>query len=148
MGEERWTTSMVCRVEGENGKWERMWANLQQREQRDGSPSSGGGALGPLHCVGQPFFSRRKRKQKRKRLWRRGRVRGVGRGRGGGGCEEKVGGECGLLVWCGAARVACSFDPVLKKKEGVGKNPRLGWSLNRFPGGSVNECKFMKVGHL
>lgn len=91
-----------------------------------------------------PDISRRKKKKRGKRLRRRGRVRGGG----GGECEEKVGGECGLLVWCGAARVACSLDPVLEKKEGDWKNPRLGWSLNRFPGGSMNECKFLKVGHL
>lgn len=103
MGEGRWTNSMVCRVEGENGKWERVWANLQQREQRDGPPSSGGGALGPPRCVGRAFFRDEKKKRKR------------GRRCGGEvGCEELGEGEeeedarrrsggmrSAGVVWCG-----------------------------------------------
>lgn len=95
----RWTNSMVCRVEGENGKWERMWANLQQREQRDGPPSSGGGALGPPRRVCHQT-SRDGKKKKGEEVAaersgaRRSRRRMRGEGRGG---MRPAG-----VVWCGA----------------------------------------------
>lgn len=96
----RWTNSMVCRVEGENGKWERMWANLQQREQRDGPPSSGGGALGPPRRVCHQTSRDEKKKKKGEEVAaersgarrRRRRMRGEGRG----------GMRPAGVVWCGA----------------------------------------------
>lgn len=117
----RWTNFMVCRVEGENGKWEKMWANLQQREQReqrDGPPSSGGGALGPPRRVCHQTSRDEKKKKKR------------GRGCGGEvGCEDeeeedarrRPGGDS--ACWCGVLRrgLLAHLIQSRKKKKEIGR---------------------------
>jgi hypothetical protein len=135
----QWVASMVCRVEGEGRRCKKMGENLQQREQRDGPPSSGGGALSPPRCVCHQQFIQDGKKRKNK-----GKTRGRWRG-GDVGCEELPeatrrrmrGGRGGVrsagVVWRGAGWLLTFSN--LEKKEGDGKNPGQGWCLNRFPGG-------------